>query len=326
MGEVTGGGTGASELLGRERKEHLAFVTGKLAEFSLRKTLEDIAPRAGFHYTVSVLPISVAALMTPPWVAAHLRLDAAPDRVVLPGHCRGDLGPVSAAAGAPAVLGPKDLRDLPAWLSGPAAEVPEGARPPGYGAHSLEIIAEINHANRLPGEDLLAAARRHRADGADVIDLGCEPGLVWEGLGEAVRTLRGEGLRVSADTVEPREMTLAARAGAELILSVSGATLAAARDLGCAVVVVPDRPSSLEGLAGSVEKLEEWRVPYRIDPILEPIGKVLGFLILGDPMLRPVSEMDWPIVLKDPPLVPITTLPGLQLRPLSPTLLSRPGG
>ena len=67
------------------------------------------------------------------------------------------------------------------------------------------------------------------------------------------------------------------------------------------------------------------------DPELQPVGKVLGALILGDPPLVPVSEMGFPIVLRDPPLEPLTTLPGLQMRPLSPQLPprregSQPGG
>ena len=41
------------------------FVTGRLAEFALRQVLDELAPRAGFTAEVAVLPISVAALMTP---------------------------------------------------------------------------------------------------------------------------------------------------------------------------------------------------------------------------------------------------------------------
>ena len=61
-------------------------------------------------------------------------------------------------------------------------------------------------------------------------------------------------------------------------------------------------------------------VPFLTDPVLQPIGQVLGPLVLGDPVLWPASEMGWPLVLRDPPLEPLTTLPGLQLRPLSPVL------
>src|SRR5206468_1929537 len=79
---------------------------------------------------------------------------------ILPGFAGGDVGEVAAAAGAPAVLGPKDLRDLPEFFgtrSGP---------PPGYGAFDIEILAEINHAPTKPPAAVLAEARRYRASGA----------------------------------------------------------------------------------------------------------------------------------------------------------------
>jgi outer membrane protein assembly factor BamB len=65
---------------------------------------------------------------------------------------------------------------------------------------------------------------------------------------------------------------------------------------------------------------------YLTDPELQPIGRVLGTLILDDPPLQPLSASGWPVVLTDPPLQPLTTLPGLQLRPLSPALPVRRGG
>jgi len=136
------------------------FVTGKLAEPALRRVLDELAPRAGFEPHVAVLPITVAALMTANWVARHLSAPPDLDRVVLPGFCRGDVEEVSQAAGAPAVLGPKDLRDLPEFFgkqSGP---------PPGYGTWDIEILAEINHAPRMTIDDILAVARHYRDGGA----------------------------------------------------------------------------------------------------------------------------------------------------------------
>ena len=97
---------------GADRPRFL-FVTGRLAEFALRQVLDEIAARAGFVAEVAVLPISVAALMTPTWVARHLEVPAGIDRVILPGHCRGDLAPLVAKAGTAVELGPEDLRDLP---------------------------------------------------------------------------------------------------------------------------------------------------------------------------------------------------------------------
>jgi hypothetical protein len=61
------------------------------------------------------------------------------------------------------------------------------------------------------------------------------------------------------------------------------------------------------------------------DPVLEPIGKVLGSFVMSDPPLSPPSMFGFPLQLLDPPLEPLTTLPGLQMRPLSPQLPSRRG-
>ncbi len=52
-------------------RPHLLFVTGKLAEPALRRTLAKLAPRAGFDYSVTTLPITVALAATP-WIARHL--------------------------------------------------------------------------------------------------------------------------------------------------------------------------------------------------------------------------------------------------------------
>jgi outer membrane protein assembly factor BamB len=67
-------------------------------------------------------------------------------------------------------------------------------------------------------------------------------------------------------------------------------------------------------------------VAFLTDPQLAPIGRVLPWLVLTDPPMLPFSAIEWPVVLRDPPLVPLTTLPGIQLRPLSPVLPVRRGG
>ncbi len=218
---------------------HILFVTGKLAEPSLRRTLAEVAPRAGFEYGVAVLPITVAALLTAPWAARHLTVPAGVDRVLLPGWCAGDLAAVEAVAKVPVERGPKDLRDLPAFFGqrpGP---------PPGYGAHDIAILAEINHAPRLPLDDLLATAKALRAEGADLIDVGCDPAATWAGVGDAIKALRDAGLRVSIDSFDAAEVEAAVKAGAELVLSVNGGNRAAARSWGCEVVAVPDVPATL---------------------------------------------------------------------------------
>ena len=45
--------------------EHIHFVTGRLAEHALARVVAQTAATAGFAYSIDVLPITVAALMTP---------------------------------------------------------------------------------------------------------------------------------------------------------------------------------------------------------------------------------------------------------------------
>jgi dihydropteroate synthase-like protein len=244
----------------------ILFVTGKLAEPALQRTLAELAPQVGFEPTLAVLPITVAALMTTPWVARHLSIPPGIERILLPGWCAGDLAAVAAAAGVPVERGPKDLRDLPLFF-GQGCAVPAG-----YGGFDIAILAEINHAPRLTPEDLLSQARALHADGADVIDIGCDPGASWSEVGDAVKRLRDAGLRVSIDSFDRAEVEAAVKAGAELVLSVNTTNLEAARDWGCEVVAVPDVPATLAGLERTVNTLAGWGVPVRIDPVIEPIG------------------------------------------------------
>ena len=247
-------------------RERIHFVTGRLAEPSLRLVLADLGPRVGFDYSVDVLNITVAALMTTPWIARRLAVPPGTDRVVIPGAATGPLEPVQAAAGVPVERGPADLRRLDEWF-GAASEDRAG-----YGSHDIEILAEINHAPRLTAADLLATARRLAADGADIIDVGCDPGSTWGGVGDAVRMLVAEGLRVSIDSFNPVEVAAAVAAGAELVLSVNSTNADAAPDWGCAVVVVPDVPDDLESLLDTAARLVDRGVRCRLDPVLEPIG------------------------------------------------------
>lgn len=247
------------------------FITGKLAEPSLRRVVDDLAPKAGFEGHVAVLPITVAALMTTNWVARHLpALPPDIDRVILPGFCRGEVDEVSHAVGAPAERGPIDLRDLPEFFGKQAA-------PRDYGKFDIEILAEVNHAPRKSLDAILAEARRYRNSGADVIDLGCDPGPAWGGVGDTVRALKAEGCRVSIDSFNPDEVGAALAAGAELVLSVNGTNVEHARRWhalhpGAEVVAMPDTPSDLDSLVRTVDVLRDVGIAHRLDPILEPIG------------------------------------------------------
>jgi dihydropteroate synthase len=247
------------------------FITGKLAEPALRRVLAELSPTAGFEPVVIVLPITVAALMTTNWVARHLPANLTGHGLILPGYCRGEPEEVSKAAGVPAILGPKDLRDLPEFFG------KESGPPPGYGDHDIEILAEINHAPKLSHDEILALARSYRDSGADVIDLGCDPQGTWPGVGDAVRALREAGHRVSIDSFNPEEVERALEAGAELVLSVNSSNRHLVRDWHerfpkAEVVVIPDVPTDLGSLNDTVLAMREIGVRHRLDPILEPIG------------------------------------------------------
>jgi dihydropteroate synthase len=246
-------------------REHIQFVTGRLAEHSLRQIVEPLAREAGFDFTIDVFPITVAALMTTEWIARRIKAAPGASRVLLPGYCSGDLTVVEQAAGVPVERGPRDLRQLPDYFGREPA-------PADYGFYDIEIIAEINHCPRLALADIRAQARQLAADGTDLIDVGCEPDGPWSGVAETVRALRDDGHRVSIDSLDPREIEPAVRAGAELVLSVNSSNRAAARDWGCEVVAVPDDPRTLAGLDETVDELALGGVRLRIDPVLEPIG------------------------------------------------------
>lgn len=250
---------------------HVVFVTGKLAEPALRRVLAAMEPP--FEPEVTVLGITVAALMTTTWIARQIEaLPPGTDLVLIPGLCEGDVGILREKFGVEVRKGPKDLREIPRYFGREAAALD-------YGAYTIEILAEINNAAKLPREVVRAAADYYRASGADVIDIGCTPGLAFPALGDVVRELREAGMRISVDSFDPDEIRTAVEAGAELVLSVNGSNLDVVSDLAGAdvqVVVMPDFGAGLETLDRSLERLEQLRIPYLIDPIIEPIG--YGFM------------------------------------------------
>jgi dihydropteroate synthase-like protein len=249
-------------------QEVIHFVTGRLAEPSLRKVLEKVSAQAGFEYSIQSLPITVAALMTPDWIAKHIAVPTAATKVILPGYCDGDLTSLQSLTPIPVIVGPKDVRQLPRFFG-------QEQNAPQLDKWDIDIIAEINHAPRLALAEILEIANSYRSAGATLIDVGCEPNSMWNGVGECVKALIDSGHRVSIDSLNPQEIGPAAKAGAELVLSVNASNREQAIDWGCEVVVIPDDIRDINSMNSTIEWLCKHNVPLRIDPILEPIG--LGF-------------------------------------------------
>jgi dihydropteroate synthase-like protein len=261
--------------------EHIHFITGRLAQHALRALLAPLAREVGFTYHVEVLPITVAALMTPAWIAQRMQPVEGATRLLIPGYCTGALKPLEEAAGIPVQRGPRDLGVLHRFFHAPAP-------PTDYGDYSIEIIAEINHCPRRPLQEIRFVADELARDGADIIDLGCEPGSTWQGVEDAVKALVEDGHRVSIDSFDRREVERAVQAGAELVLSVNRGNREMAADWGVEVVAIPDMASALSEAAtgdgeigadcilrdldATIEHLTRANVRFRIDPILEPIG------------------------------------------------------
>ncbi len=247
------------------------FVTGKLAEPALRKVLGD--SDLPFAAEVAVLGITVAALMTTEWIARHLGpVPAGVDLVLVPGLCEGDLGALRTGLGMPVERGPKDLREIPLYF-GRAALAAD------YGAHQIEILAEVNNAPKLAAAEVHAQARYYRESGADIVDIGCTPGVPFPGLAALVRDLVADGFRVSIDSLDRDEIGTALGAGAEMVLSVNGTNLDAAERWGGShvrFVAIPDPGQGLDTLDRTLAQLDRWSVRYLVDPIIEPIG--FGFM------------------------------------------------
>ena len=246
--------------------ERILFVTGRLAEPSLRSVLGPLAEKTGFDFEIAVLGISVAALMHVDWVRRKLVLPENITRVVLPGWCDGDLESLESQFGTTFSLGPKDLFDLPDYFGQGIRQAPD------LDDYSIEILAEINHAPRLSDDELLRQADEYRQSGADIIDLGCIPGHSWTGIGSAVRQLRTNGFRVSVDSFERSEVESAIEAGAELVLSCNQSNVEWARELHVEFVVLPDDVRDLNSWEATCARLKERGRKFRLDPILEPIG------------------------------------------------------
>ena len=248
--------------------ERILFVTGRLAEFALRRVVDKLSREAGFEYDIAVLGISVAALMNADWVLKKLQFAGAFDRIIVPGWCQGDPGILSDHFQTPFELGPKDLHDLPEHF-GRARRAPvDMTREP----YDIEILAEINHAPRLSDAQIRSAADAYRTSGADVIDLGCVPGESWERAGDVTRLLVRDGFRVSIDSFERSEVEAAVAGGAELVLSVNSGNADWASRLGVELVAIPDEPQDIDSLERTIDVLAGHGCRFRVDPVLEPIG------------------------------------------------------
>jgi dihydropteroate synthase-like protein len=248
--------------------ERILFLTGRLAQSRLEKVLQGMGATA-FDWSIFNVGVKVAALMTEPILMRRLPRPLDADRVVVPGRCRADLARLTQEFGRPFQRGPDELKDLPAFL-GKAGAALDLSR------HALRIFAEIVDASQIGVPAIVARAEVLRAEGADVIDLGCLPDTPFPHLEETVRELKARGLAVSVDSAEPDELRRGGAAGADYLLSLTERNLAIAEETGARPVLIPVRHGDLASLFRAAEEAQKRGLAAILDPVLDPIH--FGFM------------------------------------------------
>lgn len=243
--------------------ENILFLTGKLAENSLNKVLAEMEPTE-FSYQVAQLGISVAALMTPEFIARRLTDVSGADRVIVPGLCRGDLTSLSEKYGVPFSLGPDDLKDIPQYFG-------RGGIAPDISRYDVKIFAEIVEAPQVTVEQILTRANFYRAQGANVIDLGCLPNTPFPHLEEAIQALKASDFEVSVDSLVPDELLRGGKAGADYLLSLTENTLWITEEVAATPILIPVKSGNLPSLYRAIEAMLAKGKPFFADPILDPI-------------------------------------------------------
>jgi dihydropteroate synthase-like protein len=242
--------------------ERILFITGRLAEKQVRQVLEKMQPE--FQYKVYVMGVTVAALITSDMIIRRMPDAQGADRVILPGRCRGDLEALGQHFGVPFERGPEEIKDLPQHF-GMAAQHYDLSQ------YQTKIFAEITDAPSISVEAVVERAYYYKANGADVIDIGCLPGTPFPHLAECIRTLKQEGFTVSIDSLEDADLLAGGKAGADYMLSLTAKSLWIADEVATTPILIPETHGDLDTLDAAIEILQRKNRAFIVDPILDPI-------------------------------------------------------
>ena len=254
--------------MAKKTKDKLLFLTGKLAESRLVRTVAGTGLDAN-AYQVANIGIKVAALMTEGIVKNRLKGPLDATRVIVPGRTRMNLASLGAHFGVPFERGPDELADLPQFLG-------HGGKAPDFSKHDLRIFAETVEATHLTVDEMVQRAHLLKAKGADVIDIGCEPGTPFPHLEEMVAALVEAKFKVSVDSGNVEELARGAKAGAHYVLSLDETTLDAVKGTKCVPIVVPKPHGDLKSLLRVIDLAKKKKIKVIADPILDPIH--FGFM------------------------------------------------
>ncbi len=244
-------------------KEHILFLTGKLAQQRLENILREMAPTE-FTYEIRNIGVSVAALMTAQMINRRLSDLDGVDKIIVPGLCRGDLSVSSSKLGVECIRGTIDIKDLPGFFG-------RDCKPPDLSQYDVDIFAEIVDAPMVGIDNILERAEKYARDGANVIDIGCLPDTPFPHLEETVHALHDAGFKVSVDSLEEDDLLRGGRAGADYLLSLKESSLWIADEVDSIPVLIPETHGDMPSLYRAIEQFAKKNRPFFADAILDPI-------------------------------------------------------
>ena len=243
--------------------ERVVLVTGSLAESRVKRVADQVAGEK-LEPIVANVGVKVAALMTTEIVERRLKLPDAADRVVMPGRFRGDLERLSDFFGTRFERGPDEVADIPEYLGHARGKVD-------LSRHNCTIFAEIVDATLMTPDEIVVRSRKLRADGADVIDLGCLPDSPFPHLEDAIAALHADGAKVSVDSFNSEELLRATKAGADYLLSLSEKNIGIADEGPAVPVLISAGAADAASLDRAIDIMIAKGKPFYADPILDPI-------------------------------------------------------
>jgi dihydropteroate synthase-like protein len=193
--------------------------------------------------------------------------------------CQGDLSLLHRQFGIPAERGPEDLKDLPQYFG------QQGVKPD-LTQYSVKIFAEIVDAPDLTLDGILSKATNYKIQGANVIDLGCLPNKPFPHLAEAIQMLKEHGFEVSVDSIQPEELLLAGKSGADYLLSLTEKTLWVADEVSSTPILIPAKPGNMTSLYRAIDYCLKRNKAFLADAILDPIHFGLANSIVRYHQLR----------------------------------------
>ncbi|MBS0253055.1 MAG: dihydropteroate synthase [Proteobacteria bacterium] len=243
--------------------KRIVLVTGSLAEPRVKRVAEELND-PDLDPVVANIGVKVAALMTTEIVERRLKLPDHPDRVIMPGRFRGDLERLSDHFGTRFERGPEEIADLPEYLG-------HAARKIDLSEQDVKIFGEIVDATLMTPEQIVERSRKYRADGADVIDLGCLPDSPFPHLEASIAALHADGAKVSVDSFNPEELSRGTRAGADYLFSLSEKTISIVDEGSAAPILISAGAADMDSLDRVIDIMIAKGRPFYADPILDPI-------------------------------------------------------